>query len=130
MILLVDETEPAALGRHAGHVVPVEDHASALHRGVPGDGLEQRGLSRPGRPDDQRVSAARHPERDVLELELAGADREPLELDHIRSAGWSRRTSTNTASATSRRSTAAGTAAESPNAVNRSKISTLATLGL
>ena len=130
MVLLVDEPESAPFGRDAGHVSAVQQDPARSHAGVAGDRLEQRGFPRARRSDDERVAAARHRERHVAEVEAADLDRDAIELDHVRSEGWRSRTNAKTASATSSSNTAAGTAADSPNAVNRSKIRTLATLGL
>ena len=120
MVLLVDEAEAAAFRRNTGHVLSMESYSSRSDPGVAGDGFEQGGLTRAGRPDDERIATARHREGDVAKIEAADPDRDGIELDHARSGGWSRRTRANTTSATSRSNTAAGTAAERPKAVNRS----------
>ncbi len=120
MVVLVDESDAAALRRHHRDILAVQVNA-ALQRGdVARHCLEQRGLARPRRPDEQPVPATRHLEGDILQKEVADPHREPLEADHRRSAGWSTRTSAKTPSATARRSRAAGTAAGSPMVVKRS----------
>src|SRR5829696_2174598 len=130
MVLLIHETQSPPLGRQAGDVVVVHENPAAQKPGVPGNGLEQRGFSGTGRTDDQSVPTAGHFQGDIPQVEGPHFDLQIYQSDHVGSSGCSTRTRRNTARATTSRITAAGTAAGSPNAVNRSKMKMLATFGL
>src|SRR3954471_24382191 len=130
MILLIHEAEPAPFRRQIGDVLMVHESPAPKESGVAGNGLEQGGFSGTGRTDDQGVATARDFQRDIAQVKASHSDLQIYQSNHAGSSGCSTRTRRNTARATTSRITAAGTAAGSPNAVNRSKMRMLATLGL
>src|SRR6476469_7041892 len=114
MILLVDKAQTASLRRKRGHVLVVHEHPAGLQARVSCHRFQECSLARPGRSDDQRVSAPGNLQRNIPQIEVAHPDVQLLQPDHPRSSGWSTRTTIKTVRATRSRITAAGTAAFRP----------------